>query len=90
MDKQLKSVFKDYISTGNIACCTVKEVNLYKKSNKLVVHLVAQNTVNPSELIDFETYLKRKFNTEIEINIDNVGVHDCAQTTSQRNIRNTA
>ena len=71
MEKLLKDVFKDYVATGNIAHCIVKEVNLYKKSNKLVIHLAAQKTVEPSELIDFEMYLKRKFNSEIEVNIDN-------------------
>ncbi|MCL2859656.1 MAG: hypothetical protein FWF46_03635 [Oscillospiraceae bacterium] len=91
MDKQLKSVFKDYVAIGNIAHCTVKEVNLYKKSNKLVVHLVSQNAVDPSELIDFETYLRRKFNSDVEVNVDNVGAHDCTRTTAQRNTaqRNT-
>ena len=59
--KILKDVFPDIEMEEPIAGAKIKSVNLYKKTNQLVLTLLISNKVNLVCLYKFETYLKNRF-----------------------------
>lgn len=71
--KTLKEVFKDYnftsfaLSEAKIAC-----LNVYKKTNTLEIKMNCHSPVFIKDLIDFETYLGKRFRfSNIDIKIQN-------------------
>lgn len=71
MSNVLKNVFKDYTKENNISNCQVENINLFKKTNKLVIYLKSNIGIKLEELDNFEEYLQKKFNVEnIEFNIN--------------------
>ena len=79
MLKEVKDVFKDYNSNINGA---IEKINLYKKSNKLEIDIIADTKISVTDYAEFIEYLKSRFQIEkidlkvryskdIEQNIDN-------------------
>jgi len=65
MEKVLGDVFNDFTGSGNILFCKIKEINLFKKTNKLQLDLLSDKSINIEELQLFEQFLKNKFQLEI-------------------------
>ena len=68
-EKKVRDVFKDNedIDIGN---CKIANINLYKKTNKVEVNLIADIPISNIKIKKFEEYLKQKFNVSIsEINV---------------------
>ena len=59
--KALKDIFKDYETDNSILEAKIKNVNLYKKTNELVLTLIAQDRIDLISLYKFENYLKIRF-----------------------------
>lgn len=69
--KLVKQVFKDYETRGRIADCEILSVNIFKKSNKLVIDLKSSDKIQYGEKLEFEYYLKSRFRvSEVQINIE--------------------
>ena len=78
--KTVGEVFSDYHIESNIIKANIEKINLFKKSNKLEIDLFSHAYIKPNELLEFDKYLKERFNIEnIEINMnydENVEVVD--------------
>ena len=77
--KALKDIFPDIETDKAISEAKIKNVNLYKKTNELVLTLLASDKVNLVSLYKFENYLKIRFKVkdakiilenDLEFNID--------------------
>ena len=77
--KALKDIFPDYETDKAILEAKLKNVNLYKKTNELVLTLIAQDRIDLISLYKFENYLKIRFKVKnakiiiennIEFNLD--------------------
>ena len=77
--KALKDIFPDYETDKAILEAKIKNVNLYKKTNELVLTLIAQDRIDLINLYKFENYLKIRFKVKdakiiiknsIEFNLD--------------------
>ena len=69
--KKVKDVFKDYEEKGKITECEIVSVNIFKKSNKLVIELKSNDKIQIGERLAFEFYLKSKFRVQdVETKID--------------------
>ena len=77
--KALKDIFKDYETDKAILESRIKNVNLYKKTNELVLTLVASEKIDLISLYKFENYLKIRFKVkdakiiienDLEFNLD--------------------
>jgi len=69
--KTVKQVFKDLDTRSNILECEIKNVSLFKKSNKIVIDLKSKNKIQFGEKMEFEYYLKSKFKVaDAQINIE--------------------
>ena len=64
MEKILCDVFKDFTSNGNIVFCKIKEINIFKKTNRLELQLISDKNIEISEIQEFEEFLKNKFKIE--------------------------
>jgi len=70
MQKVIKDVFQDYRKENNIINAVVLKMNLYKKTNKLMLDIKSENQLIIDELADFETYLSTRFSISvIETNV---------------------
>ena len=70
--KALKDIFPDYETDKAILEAKIKNVNLYKKTNELVLTLIAQDRIDLISLYKFENYLKIRFKVkEAKIIIEN-------------------
>ncbi len=66
----VKDVFKDYKEQSNILDAKIEKINLFKKSNKLEINLIAEKQITLQEFESFEEYLKQRFQIEkISLNI---------------------
>ena len=66
--KTVEEIFGDYQVETNIKKASIVKINLFKKSNKLEMDLLSSVYLFPSELLEFEKYLKERFVIEnIEI-----------------------
>lgn len=80
MEKTIKEIFKDYNSNSfALNAAKIKNINLFKKTNKLEVQIISKEVIKASDLYAFERYLEKRFNIkeaiikvehEKEINID--------------------
>ena len=59
--KALKDIFPDVETDKEILECKIKNVNLYKKTNQLVLTLISQEKIDLISLYKFENYLKIRF-----------------------------
>ena len=63
MDKTIKEIFKDYNSNSfSLNASKIKNINLYKKSNKIELELISTNVIKAADLYAFERYLEKRFN----------------------------
>ena len=81
--KTVGEIFSDYHTESNIIKANIEKINLFKKSNKLEIDLFSHTYIKPNELLEFDKYLKERFNIEnIEINMqydENVEVIDISK-----------
>ena len=79
--KALKDIFPDYKTDKAILEAKIKNVNLYKKTNELVLTIMVQDRIDLISLYKFENYLKIRFkvknakiiienNTEFNLDIE--------------------
>ncbi len=69
MEKTIKEIFKDYNSNSfALNSAKIKNINLFKKTNKLEVQIVSQEFIKIADLYEFERYLEKRFNIK-EVNI---------------------
>ena len=73
--KTVGEVFKDYTQSQNILNTKISSINLFKKSNKIEIELISSQIILISELINFEKYLKTRFQIE-EVDIKIKNEHD--------------
>ena len=59
--KKVGEIFSDYTSYETIKQAKIQNMNLYRKTNKLSITLLTDNFLSIKELMDFEAYLKKRF-----------------------------
>ncbi len=59
--KKVGEIFSDYTSYETIKQAKIQNMNLYRKTNKLSITLLTDSFFSIKELMDFETYLKKRF-----------------------------
>ena len=62
MQKYIKEVFKDYQISNNLVESRIENINLYKKTNKLQLEVLADKKINIQDISSFEDFLCSKFN----------------------------
>ena len=62
--KTIKEVFSDYKNKNSILEAYIQNINLYKKTNKLVLEITSNLFISLKEITDFENYLKLRFKIE--------------------------
>ncbi len=68
--KTVEEIFCDYHTETNLKQASIVKINLFKKSNKLEIDLCSKVYMVPSELLEFDKYLKERFAIEnVEINV---------------------
>ena len=69
MDKTIKEIFRDYDSNSfSLNAGKIKSINLFKKTNKLELVIVANEFIKIEDIYSFEQYLKKRFNI-FEVNV---------------------
>ena len=48
--KTVRDVFKDYTNENSISNCSIGEINLYKKTNKLSINLGADTKIEAKQI----------------------------------------
>ena len=61
MQKYIKEVFNDYNQNNNLIEAEIENINLYKKTNKLQIKVVASKQISLQEIENFEDYLIARF-----------------------------
>ena len=59
--KQIKEVFSDYKNNTEIQECYIKKIQIYKKTNKMLLELDSNAFVQIKNMWDFEKYLMERF-----------------------------
>lgn len=59
--KKVGEIFSDYTSYETIKQAKIQNMNLYRKTNKLSITLLTDSFLSIKELMDFEAYLKKRF-----------------------------
>ena len=74
MDKTIKEIFKDYDSNSfSLNAGKIKSINLFKKTNKLELVIIADEFIKIEDIYSFEQYLKKRFNIfEADIKVEYV------------------
>ncbi len=69
--KRVKLVFGDYNTNSfEMADARIAKVNLYKKTNKLEMFLIADDVIDIDEIQNFEKYARQRFNiNEVSIKV---------------------
>ena len=68
-EKKVSEVFQD-IEDNNIGICKIKKINLYKKSNKIEVELIAQEPISNMAISKFKQYLIEKLKVvSVDVNV---------------------
>ncbi len=67
--KKVYEIFSDYNKDAIINTCEIEKISLFKKINKLEMNLKCKQYIKIKELLEFENYLKDRFN------IENVELH---------------
>ena len=62
MEKTIKEIFKDYNSNSfSLNASKIKNMNLFKKTNRLEIQIVSKEIIKASDLYAFERYLEKRF-----------------------------
>lgn len=75
MPKLIKDVFSDYTINNNLIEAEIQNINLYKKTNKLQVSVIASKPILLVDIESFENYAVRRFKVAkvaIDIEYQNV------------------
>ena len=68
--KKIKDVFPDFNTDIELLNAQIKDVNLYKKTNKLLLDLISEERINFKNILLLENYLKNRFNVkDVEVKI---------------------
>ena len=72
MEKTIKEIFKDYDSNSfSLNAGKIKSINLFKKTNKLELVIIADEFIKIEDIYSFEQYLKKRFNIfEVTVKIE--------------------
>ena len=62
--KKIKDVFPDFNTDIELLNAQIKDVNLYKKTNKLLLDLISEERINFKNILLLENYLKNRFNVK--------------------------
>ena len=62
--KKLREVFPDFNSEEELLNSYIKNANLYKKSNKLLLDLASDERINLKNIYTLENYLKSRFSVK--------------------------
>ena len=62
--KTIKDIFADYKKETNILNCKINNINIFKKTNKIVMEIYSEENIILKELVDFEKYLKNRFSID--------------------------
>lgn len=62
--RAIKEIFSDYEKNGNILNAKILNINLYRKTNKLLINLETKLFIELKDLVEFEEYLKDRFNLD--------------------------
>ena len=69
MDRTIKEIFKDYNSESfSLNAGRIKAINLFKKTNKLELIIIADDFIKIEDIYKFEQYVKQRFNI-FEVNV---------------------
>ena len=58
---KIKDVFKDYQKENSLVDAEIENINLFKKSKKIEIELNIQEPLKIYEMLNFEDYLKERF-----------------------------
>ncbi len=62
MEKTIKEIFKDYNSNSfSLNASRIKNMNLFKKTNKLEIQIISKEIIKACDLYAFERYLEKRF-----------------------------
>ena len=62
--KTIREIFSDYSNETNLLNSIIKNINIYKKTNKIILEIYTEEVIKLKELVDFEKYLKNRFAIE--------------------------
>ncbi len=62
--KTIKDIFADYKKETNLLNCKINNINIFKKTNKIVMEIYSEENIVLKELVDFEKYLKNRFSID--------------------------
>ena len=69
--KEIKDIFPDFQTEEALLQSKIKNVNLYKRENKIVLELLSERKINLKHIYLLENYLKKRFNVQIvEVKIE--------------------
>ena len=82
-EKTVRDIFSDYTEQSNLLDAQIKNINLYRKTNKLEIDIISNEIIAVRDYAYFEKFLKDRFKLEqivlkinyikeIELNIENV------------------
>ena len=60
-DKTVQNVFNDFKNTSNLKEALVQGIKLFKKEDKLQIHILSCSNILVKDLLSFETYLENRF-----------------------------
>ena len=58
---KIKDIFKDYKEDNNLINAEIENIDLFKKSKKIEIHLKIQEEIKIADISTFEDYLKDRF-----------------------------
>ena len=61
MPKYIKDVFADYAVENNLIEAEIENINLYKKTNKLQINVIANQPIHLADIESFEKYAIKRF-----------------------------
>ena len=68
--KKVKDVFPDFKTDTDLLNTQIKDINLYKKTNKLLLDLLSEERINLKNIYLLENYLKNRFTVnDVEIKV---------------------
>ena len=62
--KTIREIFSDYSNETNLLNSIIKNINIYNKTNKIILEIYTEEVIKLKELVDFEKYLKNRFAIE--------------------------
>ena len=59
--KKIKDIFSDYTNNTQMQECYISKIEIYKKTNRLMIVLKTDKFVQIKDMWDFEKYLMERF-----------------------------